>query len=253
MQPGKTGEARENVRNQNAKQGQKDTILGELNAIKIVLLNSDTLEGKKTGTRLEKVIESIFEIFKGSEPGVKDHLDILYAEIKALGKKVDQTNKVQESQKPSYASVTAANRRGVNAPEVVAQQPPLKRKELKVTIREAEQANVCQGIPNDRLMKQLKRNNQVEAVKDLIAVRRLPSGDLAFHTATEEGRKQLEADPSWIKGITSSAEVTRQTFAVFVHGVKVSNINTEDQKQALRLLTEQNMPIHPGIEIIRTK
>ena len=49
MQPGKTSEACENARNQNEKQGQKDIIFGELNAIKTVFLSLENLERRKTG------------------------------------------------------------------------------------------------------------------------------------------------------------------------------------------------------------
>ena len=60
-----------------------------------------------------------------------------------------------------------------------------------------------------------------EVIKQVIAARRLLSGDILFLILTEKARIDLKKSSDWLRAVAPTAEVRRTTFAVFVHGVRV--------------------------------
>jgi hypothetical protein len=90
-----------------------------------------------------------------------------------------------------------------------------------------------------------------EAIKQVIAARRLPSGDISFSTLTEKARIDLEKSSDWLRAVAPTAEVRRTTFAVFVHGVRVQGVNTNDQIRTIKDIREENSQLHLNLEITR--
>jgi hypothetical protein len=132
-----------------------------------------------------------------------------------------------------------------------SQQAEQKRKELKVTIKNREEREETKKKDIRRLLSAIKAREPREMTKQIIATRKLPSGDLLFSTLTEKARIELEKSNGWLRAIASTAETRKTTFPVFVHGVRIKGVNTSDQKQAIKELCEENSLLHPDLEITR--
>ena len=126
---------------------------------------------------------------------------------------------------------------------------PIKAKSITVKIKDPKDSEALAHRPHSAIIEQIKRGNKCQAV-DIVAMRRLGSGDICIQTATERAREQLEKYTEWAMDVAPSAQVTRKTYAVFVHGVEVKNIDHTNQAAAKKSLQAQNERLHPGLEVI---
>jgi len=101
------------------------------------------------------------------------------------------------------------------------------------------------------LVTAIKAQEPREITAQVIAARRLPSGEILVSTLTEKARRELERSNNWLQAIATTAEARETTFPVFIHGVRVKGVNTTNQKQAIKELCEENLLLHPNLEIIR--
>lgn len=126
-----------------------------------------------------------------------------------------------------------------------------KRKELKITIKNQQEKENTEKRSIQDIITAIRSREPKEATKEVIAARRLPSGDLLISTLTESSRITLEKNKDWLRTIASSAEVLGTTFSVFVHGVRVQGVNTNDQLHAITDICKDNRLLHPDLEISR--
>jgi hypothetical protein len=90
-------------------------------------------------------------------------------------------------------------------------------------------------------MAAIKTKEPKEATKEIIPAKRLPSGDILFLSQSENARIALEKSNDWLRAVAPTAKVPRTTFTVFVHGVRVQGIDTNDQiRTELRLYARRN-------------
>ena len=75
-----------------------------------------------------------------------------------------------------------------------------------------------------------------EKTGDVLAVRRLPSGDLELLACTMEAKARMEMDQQLHKGLAESAYVVRRTFAVLAHGVCVDSVDTVNAQATIKSL-----------------
>jgi Zinc knuckle len=156
---------------------------------------------------------------------------------------------------PTWSQIAAAASPLTQTPSATerkpSQQAEQKRKELKIIIKDEKEREQTRKKDIRQLISAAKTYKPQEATKQIIAARRLPSGDLLFSTLTEKARIELEKSNDWLQAITPSAEIRKTTFPLFVHGVRVKGVNTSDQKQAIKELYEENTLLHPDLEIAR--
>ena len=65
-----------------------------------------------------------------------------------------------------------------------------------------------------------------------------------------EAKEQILRDERWLLEFGKTAKVVGDTYAVFVHGIKVTNVSTDNQKEAIEKATEENKAIHPDAKIV---
>ena len=99
-----------------------------------------------------------------------------------------------------------------------------------MTVTDERENNQIKGIDLDEILLAIQRDDRKAAVKDIIIIRRLRSGDLLFTTATTSARIALEKDIDWIRVVAPSAKVRPTLFPVLVHGVRFKGINTTNQE-----------------------
>lgn len=132
-----------------------------------------------------------------------------------------------------------------------AQNYKIRRKEVKVTVKSREDKESVGKADTRNILAAIKTREPKEAVKEILAARRLPSGDILLSTLTEGARIALEKSTEWLGAIAPTAEVLRTTFPVFVHGVRVEGVNTNEQDRAITTICEENSLLHPELEITR--
>lgn len=81
-------------------------------------------------------------------------------------------------------------------------------------------------------------------------IKRLPSGDLVVQTPTEDDRKSLIANQKWLVSLRSTGTVLIERFPVFVHAVRIANIDTDETK-AVQHLKDENRTFFPDLSIVR--
>ena len=85
----------------------------------------------------------------------------------------------------------------------------------------------------------------------VVGVRKLPSGDMVIQLKDRDGKQALAGRRRWLNEISPSARIIPDLYPVFVHGVRISRVNTTNQKEAIRSLESQNSKLHTGLKIVR--
>jgi hypothetical protein len=122
---------------------------------------------------------------------------------------------------------------------------------MKVTVQSQDEKEAVEKKDIRNILAVIKTKEPKEATKEVIAARRLLSGDILVLTLTEKARIELEKSSDWLRAIASTAVVRRTTFPLHVHGVRVQGINTNDQTRSITALCDENSQLHPGLEITR--
>jgi hypothetical protein len=126
-----------------------------------------------------------------------------------------------------------------------------RRKEVKITVQSQEDKEAVERKDLRNLIAAIKTKEPKEATKEVIAAKRLPSGDILLSTLTEKARIELEKNNAWLRVVAPTAEVRRTTFPIFIHGVRVQGVNTNEQIRAITAIRDENSQLHPGLEITR--
>lgn len=129
---------------------------------------------------------------------------------------------------------------------------PRRMRELLIKIENKEERESTAGMPSDRLITAFKDMQHTHAAH-IVAVNRLPSGDLKVHVTREEEREALERNTTWVGKVYKSARVVRKSFPVIVHGISISEFDTNDQLTIKRRIERDNESLHPGLEVVTTR
>jgi hypothetical protein len=92
---------------------------------------------------------------------------------------------------------------------------------VKVTVKSQKDRESVEKLNIRDILTAIKTKEPKEAVKEIIAARRLPSGDILLSTLTEKARIIFKKSNKWLRAVTPTAEVLRTTFSVFVYSVRV--------------------------------
>ena len=124
-------------------------------------------------------------------------------------------------------------------------------RETVITIENEEEREKTRNISTEVLLEMVKRGSSQGPVRDIVAARKLASGDVLFVANSEETRKALESDSSWTQRVAASAKVKESRYAVFIHGIRIAGVDTSKQLQAIAKINEQNQRLHPNLDTKR--
>jgi hypothetical protein len=83
----------------------------------------------------------------------------------------------------------------------------------------------------------------------IVAARRLPSGDIVLTTDEEQTRTKWIADQEWLRVFGTDARVKRREFIVLAHGIKVGQ--AQQPQQAIQNIYSQNPKLQGTVEILQ--
>jgi hypothetical protein len=92
---------------------------------------------------------------------------------------------------------------------------------VKVTVQSQEEKETVERKDIRNILAVIKIKELKEAIKKIIAARRLLNGDILVLTLTERARIELKKNNNWLRVITFTAVVRRTMFSLYVHGVRV--------------------------------
>ena len=119
-----------------------------------------------------------------------------------------------------------------------------KAREITIVVPNTIDKEKVKNVTTKDLVETLQRET-----KGIRGISRLMSGDLKIHTESLEAKKLLQEKPEWVQIVAESAAIKTRTYSIRVNGVKVENIKTANQSQAIEYLQAANARLHPNLKI----
>jgi hypothetical protein len=124
-----------------------------------------------------------------------------------------------------------------------------RRKTLMMKINSEEKKALIRHLSIKNLMQKLITMKKKK--KDVLSMRRLFSENLKLLASFEKIRTRMKRDLTLMNDITSSTTTMRRTYAVLAHDVRLSNVNTLNQKATIEKIVRQNNTLHKNLDILR--
>ena len=106
-----------------------------------------------------------------------------------------------------------------------------KLRELVVRMEDPTEREEAKTMLAEHILQKLQSSKHAET-SQLVAARRLQSGDILLQAATVEARERLERNTGWEKQLFGSAKILKQTFPVLMHGVRLDAVPEGQEQQA---------------------
>lgn len=142
---------------------------------------------------------------------------------------------------PSWANIAAAAR-----PLTMQATNSRQQREIIVKIPKEGDSNFRNNTPAE-----IVTAIQSQTGPDILAARKLPSGDIQLHTTSSAARERLVKNDAWITVLAKEARITRRTYPVMVHAVGLDQIDVQDQAKSISKIISQNSGYHQGLRIER--
>jgi hypothetical protein len=108
-----------------------------------------------------------------------------------------------------------------------------------------ERSNVL-GLSNKAILDNI---NKLFLAPCVAGIKRLLSGDLVVQALTEDDYKSFIANQKWLTSLGSTREVLLERFPVFVHAVRITNIDSDETK-AIQYLKDENRTFFLDLSIV---
>ena len=86
--------------------------------------------------------------------------------------------------------------------------------------------------------------------KEVVAARRLLSGDVVVTTIYIDARKEIQSATSWLEAFGEGAKVKRHVYTVLAHSIRMAHININKQEDTIKEIYKQNPMLKDTIEIL---
>lgn len=156
------------------------------------------------------------------------------------------SNQVETIRKPSYASVAGQAQGQTRNSTEAFQKPVPTRHKREITVAPGKTTPAQALRTNKELIEQL---NAVEMEGEVVAVRKLQSGDVVLTTDEEQTRTRWCTDTKWLTVLGEEARIKRREFAILAHGVRVNQV--QNQEQAITDIYKQNPRLAGTVDILR--
>lgn len=227
-----------------------------LHRISIYLNSGEGVVGAEVLRLLRNVDAHLREANSVATAASKDTQNIQKA-LENMQKSLDRIEKGKHisTGNASYAAVAAQGRGGrvstnakrnaeMNDADMLREKR--RAKEVTVRIEDPKEAIELKGKSSKDILQAAQ-----SAGVEVTGIRRLPSGDIRFHTRSQGAKDALQANVGWTKVVAASAKIQQQTYTVMVHGVRMKNVNTAYQNGAIASLKKANEHLHQGLDIKR--
>ena len=186
---------------------------------------------------------AILRLVTSDANSAENRLSSIESSLKTLQKPPAQS----PSPPPSYA---AALRSGL--PQLRVREVPT-RLNREIIITNTSSAPQDRGRPVSEIVQAINSGKSQEIEGQVLAARRLPSGDILITTDTERTKEGLEKSKGWLTAIGQAAKVNRRKFTVLAHSMRLSAIDCTNQEEAIRQIMGCNRHLQGRVEILRVQ
>jgi hypothetical protein len=95
----------------------------------------------------------------------------------------------------------------------------------------------------------LEQLNKTGVIGEVVAIRQLPGGDMTLTMEDEQARTSWLTNTKWLETFGTGARIKRREFAVLAHGIRISQI--QNQEQAIQEIYKQNPKLQGNVDIVR--
>ncbi len=124
-----------------------------------------------------------------------------------------------------------------------------KNKTLIYKIRKKNEKTKIRALFSKKLMKRIIRAE--EQKNDVLTIRRLSSENIEILTRSVKTKQRLKQNKTLFKDIAMTTSLSRRTFEVMIHGVRIASINTRNQQKTIAHIIRQNASMHSNLKIAR--
>jgi hypothetical protein len=146
----------------------------------------------------------------------------------------------------SWASIAASNATSISAPapfrlERTVKPTAQRLRELKIKFPDTMEWSDVLGLRNKAILDAINSHFLTPRAAE---IKRLPSGNIVVQTSSEEDHKTLETNQKWLTNLGSTGTVLTERYPIFVHAVRIDNIDPDEQK-AIQYLKDENRTLLP--------
>jgi len=177
----------------------------------------------------------------------------IWDEIYQLKQQTTVSSRSNSSPARSWASIAALSNTTTAAttptfgPTLPIKPTAQRLREVKIKFSDLMERSNVLGLSNKAILDDI---NKLFLAPRAVGIKRLPSGDLVVQTPTEDDRKSLIANQKWLTNLGSSGVVLLERFPVFVHAVRIANVDSDETK-AIQYLKDENRTFFPDLSIVR--
>jgi hypothetical protein len=124
-----------------------------------------------------------------------------------------------------------------------------KSKILIYKIRKKNEKTKIRALFNKKLMKRIIRTE--EQKNDVLTIKRLFSENIEILTRFVKTKQKLKQNKTLFKDVVMTTSLSRRTFEIMIHEIKITSINTQNQQKTITHIMRQNASMHSNLKITR--
>jgi hypothetical protein len=124
-----------------------------------------------------------------------------------------------------------------------------KSKTLIYKIRKKNEKTKIRALFSKKLMKRIIRAE--EQKNDVLTIKRLSSENIEILTRFVKTKQRLKQNKTLLKDVVMTTSLSRRTFEIMIHDVKITSINTQNQQKTITHIVRQNASMHSNLKIAR--
>jgi hypothetical protein len=124
-----------------------------------------------------------------------------------------------------------------------------KNKILIYKIKKKNEKTKIKALFSKKLMKRIIRAE--EQKNDVLTIKRLSSEDIEILTRFVKTKQRLKQNKTLFKDVVITTFLSRRTFEIMIHEIKLTSINTQNQQKTITHIIRQNASLHSNLKIAR--
>ncbi len=124
-----------------------------------------------------------------------------------------------------------------------------KNKILIYKIKKKNEKTKIKTLFNKKLIKRIIRAE--EQKNDVLTIKRLFSEDIKILTRFVKTKQKLKQNKTLFKNVVITTFLSRRTFEIMIHEVRITSINTQNQQKTIAHIIRQNASMYSNLKITR--
>jgi hypothetical protein len=124
-------------------------------------------------------------------------------------------------------------------------------KRIIIHLSNTTTAEIVREQSREEIIKRIREGaGAAPANRQIVAVRKLKSGDLAVYVDSTMTKKEMETTVNWANRIAPGAVVKKRTWPVLIYKVRVADYPQGAEEKHARRIKKENEKFHLGLKIL---